>query len=188
MTVNDLENKVRSIDKATNAVASRQPSVAALAPPAAVPPASVVPSFAPAAPTASVVSSIVPTAAPPALPAPSSQPCQSTSSTTATSEQPRNMGGRAVGTTKKYATEKKKAIIEATNYVVVEYAAAKNEAKKLGKNTPRGTRAQLVEEAKGLFDVGDDFHVASSTIDNRIQAGNLQVFQRGPLSLKMKSK
>ena len=29
MTVNDLENKVRSIDKATNAVASTQPSVAA---------------------------------------------------------------------------------------------------------------------------------------------------------------
>jgi hypothetical protein len=92
----------------------------------------------------------------------------------------RNMGGRPLGSTKKNAVDWKKAEMEATNYVVIEYDIAQKEAKKQGnQRAPKGTRDNLIKVAKELFDVKDDFDVPSSTIDSRIKAGNLEVFHPG---------
>jgi len=85
---------------------------------------------------------------PPAL---SAATTSTATATTTTAKTTRNVGGRPVGSTKKRAVEEKKTLIEAKNYVIVEYAAAQQEAKKLGKNVAKGTRARLVSEAREIF-------------------------------------
>jgi hypothetical protein len=58
----------------------------------------------------------------------------------------------------------------AKHYVAVEYAAALKKAKKLGKNVTRGTRAHLVSKMREMFNLGEDFDVAMSFIQQRIKS------------------
>lgn len=101
----------------------------------------------------------------------------------ATDETVRNRRGRPRGTTNAKKAAQKQAKIDGTNRVVVLYNELKAEAKRTRTTVPVGTRKRLVEEAKAHFKIKDeDFDVIKTLIQNRIDRGNLKVYQRGQVA------
>ena len=107
--------------------------------------------------------------------------------TLATIPPQRKKGGRKKGSTKANKRKQLLAELEATNWVVEEYAAAKSKVD-IPKNLPRGTRPprvevglrkRLVAQAKKDFGIEGDFDVSKQVIDARIKTGKLEVWHRG---------
>lgn len=101
----------------------------------------------------------------------------------ASAPKPRNKGGRPKGSTKAAGINNDLRRKQAVNYVCIEYAEAKEEAKREGKKRVEdGLRKKLCKEAKAKFELDGEFNVPESTIRSRMKADNLTVFNTGQSS------
>jgi len=102
---------------------------------------------------------------------------------------PRNKGGRPIGSTKAKKLAKAMDEKKAINWVVVKYnelkeaAVAKNRTSSKRIRVPNGALEGLVTQAKTKFDLPNDFSVPMSTVNSRINIGNLEVWHPGETSL-----
>ena len=158
---------------------SSGPTEVVVVAPAAPPPASSTPAApAPTEPAPHPSAASAPAPAPPSAPPPPP----------AAASRNLHKGGRPKGTTD---ADKRAAILakkKATNWVTIEFAAARSELEHSNPNRrkrsflPPGTREDLVARAIVKFGIKGKFDVPRSTIDSRIKADRLEVWQTGEAS------
>ena len=98
-------------------------------------------------------------------------------------QQPKKRRGHPKGsTTRRTRAPDKQAHIQATNWVVIQYAGLLQKAKETNTKVRNGAMQELNAEARLKFDLGDDFSVAKQTVNSRVKSGNLEVKHSGEAS------